>query len=95
MFYQHVWLLTFHINMVSLSRPGRSSSKPMSSDSEVHRLASFPLALDFMLDWMQTHRNMNLSQIWYVHPNKTIYCREGKCHVVPSLVGFQELIQCQ
>lgn len=67
----------------------------MSSDSAVHRLASFPLALDFTLDWMQTHRNMNLSQVWYVHPNKTIYCREGKSHVVPSLVGFQELVQCQ
>lgn len=41
------------------------------------------------------HRNMNLSQTWYVHPNKTICCSEDKCDAVPSLVGFQELARAQ
>lgn len=52
-------------------------------------LHPFPLALDFMSDWMQSHADMTLSQTWYVHPNKPICCIEGKCVAEPPLGFFR------
>ena len=67
------------------------SPLPMSSRSAAYgpALHAFPLALDFMLDWMQSHADMTLSQTWYVHPNKTICYIEGKCVAEPPLRFFR------
>lgn len=67
------------------------SSQPMSSGSAAYgpALHPFPLALDFMLDWMQSHADKWLSQTWYLHPNKTICCIEGKCVAEPPSGFFR------